>query len=177
MSKLGIIVALTLSLLSGALYADLKTIDRGSSSWPSDKGYWLIFVARDSVPGHAYVVWGIRNRKTNKWNSLFGFGKYPINSAKVAFGTIPGKIVKESTSSLNSANNGLAVGVTKQMYDYALTNTNAIRSSTVPYNLIDKSCVDFTELVARAIGLNSSEPTGLENHPQEFINKLKKSNS
>lgn len=69
-------------------------IDRGSSSWPSDKGYWLIFVARDSVPGHAYVVWGIRNRKTNKWNSLFGFGKYPINSAKVAFGTIPGKIVK-----------------------------------------------------------------------------------
>lgn len=59
------------------------------------------------------------------------------------------------------------------MYDYTLNNTNAIRSALVPYHLIDDNCVNFTDLVARAIGLKAQGTSLTKNHPQAYINTLK----
>lgn len=167
-----------LAIAPMSTFADLKAIDRGKGTWDKNTGYWLLFVARDYMPGHAFIVWGKVNRKGKKWASLYGYGKYPTNSKKAAFGTVLGHIARESTASLKSANTGLAVAVSKQMYDYVLTNTEPIRTgSGVPYDLVDKSCVDFVELAARAIGLNTPSTTGLSNHPQRFIEKLKSLNN
>jgi hypothetical protein len=115
----------------------------------------------------------VRNRDSNQWEELQGFGLYPDEPGKAVYGTVPGNIVREAAQSLNSADNGLAVAVTRQMYEYALTNTLALRRANVPYNLFTQSCVDFTEEAARAIGLKTPDASGLANRPQAFIDRLK----
>ncbi|MBK8453028.1 MAG: hypothetical protein WAQ53_02065 [Thiofilum sp.] len=166
-----------LLIISTSVLADFKTIDRGANSWSTNTSYWLIFAARDYAPGHAFIIWGIKDRSTNQWTSLLGYGLYPQNSSKAAFGTVPGHIVKETANSLSAANNGLVVSVTKQMYDYVLMNTEAIRNGVVPYHFINESCVDFTELAARAIGLNTPNKEHLTNYPQAFISELRDLNN
>lgn len=169
-------VAIVLLLVSSSSLAGFKKIDKGSKSWPKNSGYWLLFVARDYMPGHAFVVWAVRDRKNNTWRSYQGFGLYPKNSKEAAFGTVPGYIVRESIKSLNSIDNGLAVAVTKKMYDYAYVNTKAISSYPVSYHLLNDNCVNFTDLVARAISLNTPKIFGAKQHPQGYINALKNNN-
>lgn len=177
MKKLYSLVLSLLLIICTSALADFKTIDRGSSSWNTNTSYWLIFAARDYIPGHAFIIWGTKDRSTNQWASLLGYGLYPKSSSKAAFGQVPGSIVKETASSLSAANNGLVVSVTKQMYDYVLMNTEAIRNGDVPYHLINESCVNFTELAARAIGLNTPDKEGLTNYPQKFIQALRQMNN
>ncbi len=149
----------------------LKKINRGASEWPEGEGYWVFFVARDYVPGHAFVVWAIRNRKTRKWKEFQAYGLYPDeNMVKVAFGTVPGKVVLETIKSINSANIGLAVGVTPEMYRYALTSVKAISEYPEDYNLYNQNCIDFTRLVAKSLSLNI--PPDSINHPQIFIRQM-----
>ena len=156
--------------------AEMRKIDRGAKTWGKSEGYWIMFVARDNVPGHAFVVWGIRDRKNRSWKSLRGYGLYPRDAAKVAFGSVPGRIARESTRSLKGADNGLAVAVSKQMFEYSLTNTRAIGSYPTQYNLLTENCVHFTDLVARAISLNTPTMSNFRRHPQGYIAALKNRN-
>ena len=158
----------------------LKKIDRGHNTWPQNEGYWMLFVARDYVPGHAFIVWATRNRVNNTWKSFEGYGLYPDPSApssKIAFGTVPGGVVMENIRSLNGANNGVAVAVTKQMYDYSKTNVSAISAYPSDYNLYNKNCVHFTDLVARSISLITPNIDDSLTHPQSYISKLRGMNN
>ncbi|MGL6313087.1 hypothetical protein [Vibrio sp. WXL103] len=158
----------------------LKKIDRGHNSWPEKEGYWMLFLARDYVPGHAFTVWAIRNRINNSWKAFEGYGLYlnpQAPSSKLAFGTVPGGVVKENIISLNSANNGVAVAVSKQMYDYSKNNVSAISTYPSDYNLYNKNCIHFTDLVARSISLDTPTVDDSITHPQIYINKLKDLNN
>lgn len=153
--------------------ADYKTIDRGQDTWSSTTGYFIVFVARDYVPGHAFVIWGVRDRSGKKWMQSIAYGLYPKTQSKeVVFGEVPGHLKREALESLKSVNSGLAVAVSEQIYNYTLTNTEAIRSGNYPYSISLQNCVHFTDLVARAISLNTPNLKGLEIHPQMYISKL-----
>jgi len=166
-----------LLLTSNGSFADFKKINRGSNSWGSF-AYVMAFVARDYVPGHAFVVWvKLPRNSTPKKLESYAYGLYPDNSKKAVLGTVPGKIVLENLGSLRSLNNGLVVAVTKQMYEYSLMNTQAMRSGNVPYHLTKESCVDFVKLVASSIGLSTSPTSGFKSLPQAFISKLKDMNN
>ena len=173
---------LSLIVLAGALIcsvpalADMSKLDKGSQSWPKHEGYWVLFVARDYVPGHAFVVWAVRDRKNNKWKAIEGYGLYPVSTNKVAFGTVPGNITLENISSLKGANSGLAVGVTKSMYDYSLRNVKALSKYPEDYNLYNKNCVNFVDLVARSLSIKTPNIENFEKHPQGYIKSLKAKN-
>lgn len=185
MNKLLKCIVLAFLIAPTVGYADLKKVYHNDWNPDTQIIYWILFVARDYFPGHAFVVLGERNRKKSVWKSLKGYGKYAKNTEKknakkAAYGVVPGKIVEESAQSLRSVNNGLAVAVPKEVYNYVLRNTKYMQKKSskkpVPYSLIDKSCVDFTEMAARAVGLKVPTPNGHRNHPQLFIAELKRLN-
>jgi hypothetical protein len=157
--------------------ADFKNIDRGGGASGGAYRYWIYFVARDYVPGHAFVIVGVADSKNSTWISREGYGFYPKDASKVILGTIPGHILEENTKGLRSASNGLAVAVTKQMHDYVLTNMRAMKRGELPYNLIAENCVTFANLAAQAIGLNAPTPSGYHKHPQGFIYALRDRNN
>ncbi|PSU34611.1 hypothetical protein [Photobacterium lutimaris] len=164
---------ITFLLLSFDVLADYKKVDKGAATWDKNDGYYIVFVARDYVPGHAFVIWSVRDRINKEWKESLAFGLYPKSGGKdTVFGTVPGKLKREGIKSISSINNGLAVAVSKKMYDYSLMNTKAIRTGDYPYNLSAQNCVHFTDMVARSISLKTPNVVGIENHPQKYIAKL-----
>jgi len=177
MNRRKLLIALSVSypilFLSDPAYADMKKIDKGSRSWSSQTGYWVMFLARDYTPGHAFIVWGIRGRKSKSWRSLRGYGLYPKAAQKLGFGTVPGSIVRENTKSLASANTGLAVAVTKRMYDYSFENTKILSNYSEDYNLFSKNCVHFVDEISRSLSLKTPAIPKTGKLPQKYIESLK----
>jgi len=159
-----------------------KFIDRsGNLSQTSIWQYTITFAARDYWPGHAFVVW-TKYKKLRQSSNLpiiesVGYGLYPNNAKKAILGTIPGGIKQEKFAKMADASRTITVAVTRQIYDYSLTNTKAMRTGTVAYNLFKSSCVDFVHLVASSIGLSTPSTRGYKNHPQGFIYRLIKMNN
>ncbi|QQZ28993.1 hypothetical protein HMY34_09630 [Thiothrix subterranea] len=155
-----------------------KHIDKSDPFDTSTTSYWVYFVARDYIPGHAFVMWNSQNNNTGSLRNDHSFGIYPDldNNVKILFGTVTGKLIQESSSSLLSADNGIAVKVSKKIYDYTWSNSENIRKQVVSYNLFNQSCVDFVDLTAKAIGLKTPDSEGFYNHPQLFINRIQEIN-
>ena len=164
-------------LVASFAHAEFKEIDRGKSSWsPSTTGYWIIFAARDQLPGHAFTIWAVEDTITGKFKNLMAYGLYPNDANKAVFGTVPGKILPESTLSLQSMDGGLSIAVTKQMYDYTLVNTEAMRKGEHPYNLATDNCVHLVDLIANSLNLKTPEVVMPNVHPQLYISSLKDHN-
>jgi hypothetical protein len=154
-----------------------KTIDlRPAAEHSTDPRFQMAFVARDYVPGHAFVIW-TKYKDTLIPTEEYAFGLYPEElTKKLLYGDVPGKIDTEPRKSVIAASDGLIVRVTETMYDYALTNTLAMRTGPVDYSLLKESCVDFVRLVATSLALDTPTSSGLNNHPQNFIADLKSRN-
>jgi len=171
-------------LISVSVHADYyKRIYRNNDpdKWKSLYTYWVIFVARETgkkYPGHAFIVWGKRHMRKKQWVSLEGYGLYPKKSAsiyEIISGNVPGSITKEAVVKVKNDNyDGLAVNVTKQMYDYSMMNTKALKQGKFTYNLYNQNCIYFTEIVVNALGLNL--PKGSYSLPAPFMKALKESN-
>jgi hypothetical protein len=156
-----------------------KHIDRSGIFDDTKESYWVYFVARDYIPGHAFVMWNRQDNNTGVLHNDHSFGLYPDseNNVKVILGTVVGKLIQESLSSISSADKGLAVKVSKQAYDYTWSNSESIRKQSISYDLISQSCVDFVNLTVIAMGLKAPLPEGLYNHPRLFIWRLEEINN
>jgi len=156
---------------------NFKSIDKSGDSWPNHEEYWVVFLSRDYVPGHAFIVWGVRDRFSKKWKSTIAYGLYPRKQDfKLAFGGVEGLLVGKSVDNIEKANDGLAVAVSKRMYDYSIKNVDVLSAYPDDYNLYKNNCVHFMDLVSRALSLSVPDVEGLERHPVLFVKELKSIN-
>ena len=68
--------------------------------------------------------------------------------------------------------------IDEEAFNYVLRNVNVIKESNeITYNLIENSCVDFTNMVASALNIQVPKPELLKNLPQMYISKLIEGNT
>lgn len=147
-----------------SVMAETKTINK------SNENYWISFISNNSgVTGHAFV-----KLKDLEGNTQ-AVGKYPENDRNpkiLTFGKVPGKIIDE-TECNPSNNHTLNVQVSKKVFNYVLTNINAMKTGPDQYDLNVDSCVDFVELAAGAISLKLPNKSKLLiNLPEHYMAEL-----
>ncbi len=182
------IVFFILMILPYVVFADTKTIDRTNGNETtilinSRYTYWIVFSAADfkldSFYGHAFVMWRKVDDQKGITERAHAYGLYPEQSDKkvLLLDDVPGKFIEEIAERLRNSLNKLQVKVTKEMYDNSWKNTQIIRErNDTVYNLINENCVNFTDIIVRAIGLKRPTIEDYKRHPQGYIYKLKELN-
>lgn len=133
-----------------------KSIVRPNAN--ADSGFYVVFCARDGLPGHAFVVWG-REDPSQQASSQDAFGLYSAKGGKaLTLGTVPGEIRSEA---VRSPTIRLIVRVTQREYG----DTRKILEDWAAkgeYKLAEHDCVSFIEAVAKSIGLQTPDRGKIE---------------
>jgi hypothetical protein len=154
-----------------AVLAETQTVQKDLRPKPDASALYVVFCARDAVPGHAFVVFG-KDDPVRGLCSVQAWGYYPSTGNKGVLGPVPGELADESIRGKGTAgaNYRLVLRVNKEQYEAA----DAVRRKWAgkgEYKVLERDCVSFATDVARALRL--SIPTGVAaRHPQVFIRKL-----
>jgi len=148
------------------VFARSKFIDKRTYSDASGNKYFLNFVSREGALGHAYVSWGIEDRRKRQ-SIQKSFGYYPVKPGVNNLGSVPGKIVAEDSSKRTV--NSLTVQVDKKVYDRTKRATR--KWSTRRYNLFARNCVRFVHDVAKKAKLKVPRRSSFR-FPDSYIEEL-----
>jgi hypothetical protein len=133
----------------------------------SESRYYIAFIARSGLPGHAFVQWlkvDAQRRMTS--SEAFGFyPKYPLDilhpsTLKVLFGNVPSVLNNEYSQKKHlSGDILLRLEVTAGEFRQTLSIKDEWKrraDAGQPYDLGGLDCIDFIDRIARA--LRSSRP-------------------
>ena len=171
--------------------ADLSVVEPHND----DNRYFIVFLSRwttvnipTTLTGHAFVAFGEYDYSA-KTCTFHAYGFYAddesvTNTAPtLLFGPVPGHIIEESEPWKGSSSTG-SVGAASESrlivevpwYQYvAADNLRAAMSQTAqPYALASNDCITFVQTIARRIGLDVPERTGLSEFPTKYVEDLRK---
>jgi hypothetical protein len=167
------VAALAAGPLASAQNAD--TVLKDLRKTLDNSALYIVFCARDAVPGHAFVVWG-KDDAAKQICSVEAWGYYPekgTNVFKIALGAVPSEMANEFLRGKGTTGTcRLVLRVSKEQYDQA----EAIRrrwANKRDFKLLEEDCVGFATDVARSLGLRTPA-SFTDRHPQLFIRKLLK---
>lgn len=148
---------------------NIKTIDKRNRS--ENTTYFLCFVAKPGVPGHAFVVFGQEN-EGRAMSTEEAWGQYPKSSKKAWMGSVPGGVVNEAMhGNSGSGYSRLIVRVNSDQYRQA-KGLLARWQRKDSYQLVAQDCVTFTAEVASTIGLKVPKRSQGGLLPATFIHSL-----
>ena len=120
--------------------------------------YYVSFVARKGLPGHAFVMW-LKVDPTKRISSPEAFGMYPRQSSskrEMLFGAVPSEIRDEYVGGGGvSGDVELSVEVTAEQFrksqEVRSEWERRTSSGEISYDLHLQNCIDFTDKVARVL--------------------------
>jgi hypothetical protein len=137
--------------------------------------HWVVFLARPvgegSTAGHAFIEFGYEDEHARA-TKFEAWGFYPSTGDK-GFDRVPGAIVDDVKSgSLAARTVIVSVAVTPEAFQAAMAAKQAWRTRPPEYHLFtEKNCIDFVDVVARAIGLETPDRSALQ-FPVDYVKVL-----
>lgn len=137
--------------------------------------HWVVILARPagegSTAGHAFIEFGYEDEQAQA-TKFEAWGFYPSTGDK-SFTRVPGTMVDDVKSGSLAARTVLvSVAVTKEAFQAAMAAKEAWRTQPPEYHLFtEKNCIDFSDSVARAIGLKTPDRSLLQ-FPVDYVKAL-----
>ncbi|HWM95032.1 MAG TPA: hypothetical protein VN493_30030 [Thermoanaerobaculia bacterium] len=159
----------------------------GQVSEQCSSRYYLAFIARKGVPGHAFVQW-VKVDAEQKMTSAEAFGLYPRDSSsKLLLGAVLGALRNEYLQDEGISGDAvLRLEVSVEEFNATLRIrdewSRRLTAGKVAYELLGRNCVDFTNEIAHVLHgfrpsikpstYDTSDLSDLIGAPHRYISQL-----